>query len=393
MRMVEEQNELPASETNLALRTMKGWIQEGKLRYHERLPSERDLSDRLNMPRHIVRAAAQQLEEDGWITTRGRRRYISRSFEAESAFSTVSESVTVLVEPPVMSLSRISAGHGWYIKVGVTEALGNARVNILNIDPHLLDDQRIERLIRERPRGIIAFRDEFAHQSRLEYLHRFRDAGIPMTIYGYGPEHKPFDTIESDQVHGSYLVTKYLIDKGCRKILRYWDLREGTGEYPDWLKLRDEGYLKAVREGGIEAIEPVHSQQPHFESHEQPGFDAWVKYTAGNMVRAFHTHPDIDGVLGVSDSVTFPLAAACRLFNKLPNRDIMIAGYDNYWRDIPERKLEQTRPLATVDKRNKEMGWALVELLMKRINGGFDDKPQHHLLEPRLVITSEETGS
>jgi DNA-binding LacI/PurR family transcriptional regulator len=94
-----------------------------------------------------------------------------------------------------------------------------------------------------------------------------------------------------------------------------------------------------------------------------------------------------------SDREVFITAAACRLFGVEPGRDLVIVGYDNYWRRCMERQYEPYIPAATVDKHNEKMGGELVRLLLDRVADRLPPEPQTRVIPPQLVITStsEET--
>ena len=71
---------------------------------------------------------------------------------------------------------------------------------------------------------------------------------------------------------------------------------------------------------------------------------------------------------------------------KTPNHDVLLAGYDHYWADVPERQYEATPPVATIDKLNARMGEQLVALLRQRVAGELPDAPQCRLVPPQLIV-------
>jgi DNA-binding LacI/PurR family transcriptional regulator len=95
-----------------------------------------------------------------------------------------------------------------------------------------------------------------------------------------------------------------------------------------------------------------------------------------------------DAVITINDGHVFPVAAACRMLGFEPNVDIKIAGYDNSWMSAPERELEPTRPIVTVDKNNPQAGRVMVELLVGRIEKRISDQPHVRKIEPLLVFPS-----
>ena len=71
-----------------------------------------------------------------------------------------------------------------------------------------------------------------------------------------------------------------------------------------------------------------------------------------------------------------------------PNRDVLIAGYDNYWAECEERVHEPSIPLVTADKRNREMGQAMVEALFERVHNP-SAPPQSRFLAPQIVAVDK----
>ncbi len=56
------------------------------------------------------------------------------------------------------------------------------------------------------------------------------------------------------------------------------------------------------------------------------------------------------------------------------------------WQDLASNKFDSTPPIATVDKRNLEIGYELVRLLQERIQGSLPPQGQHRVVKPDLII-------
>jgi DNA-binding LacI/PurR family transcriptional regulator len=96
------------------------------------------------------------------------------------------------------------------------------------------------------------------------------------------------------------------------------------------------------------------------------------------------------GILALSDGHVPALWTACRRLELKPGRDVLIAGYDGYWADLMERGWEATPPSVSTDKRHSEMGVALANLLVERLNGRLPPDPRHLLIEPRIIEPAHE---
>ena len=81
------------------------------------------------------------------------------------------------------------------------------------------------------------------------------------------------------------------------------------------------------------------------------------------------------------------LHAALRLLKRQPNRDVWLAGYDNFWRETEDNRIQthSIAPCATVDKRNQQCGAEMMRLLRQRIEGKLPPEPQLRQVEPQLV--------
>ena len=81
----------------------------------------------------------------------------------------------------------------------------------------------------------------------------------------------------------------------------------------------------------------------------------------------------------------FASAAIVAAYSRPKATVLLVAGYDNYWRQREELQRGAPPPLATVDKRNREMGVALAELCRARLAGECPPAPQLRMMEPLLV--------
>jgi DNA-binding LacI/PurR family transcriptional regulator len=108
---------------------------------------------------------------------------------------------------------------------------------------------------------------------------------------------------------------------------------------------------------------------------------------AGHLAPYLTGDESIDALIAVTDGEVYVLAAACRLLGKEPNKDVLLVGYDHYWEDAAEREMESVVPVATIDKRNPELGAALVQLLSERIESQSPHNAPHcRTLAPHLVV-------
>lgn len=368
-----------------ALRMLRNWIEQGRFAGGTRLPSERKLAGRLDVSRTAVRSAMEALEEEGLIESRPDG---SRWVREDVCASLLNDTVAILADSPEVprdSDEKESPGWAHHIHLGALRALRERGLHSLNLETRRVLESGPGYLVAERPRGIIALRDFADCEAARPALQAVSEAGIPVVVYGDVGLVPGVDTVTSDHESGSYRLARWLIERGCRRILRFWGTAAAGGEKPDWLLRRDCGYERAVEEADLEALPAVHIHRPPSET--EPNFEHTTRIYAGYLMEHLQGQEPIDAIMAVSDGPVFALAAACRMLGKTPQEDVLLVGYDNYWRDLLPVRPEKTVPLATVDKRNVEIGRALVDLLERRAAGELPPEPQHRDIEPELVVT------
>ena len=90
--------------------------------------------------------------------------------------------------------------------------------------------------------------------------------------------------------------------------------------------------------------------------------------------------------MAASDGMIGFFSAALRMHGKEPNKDVWLVGYDNMWDDLEFRQWEPLGPVATVDKKNLEIGHHLMSILKERIDGKIFKEAEHRIVKPELII-------
>jgi DNA-binding LacI/PurR family transcriptional regulator len=220
----------------------------------------------------------------------------------------------------------------------------------------------------------------------LAVARQLRNRSVPVVAYGYAGA-LGFDSVTSDHAAGCEELCNWLIQQGKRRILRVWEHPLGT-EIPEWRKQRDLGYENALRAAGLEVLPYIEIPAlPEVAIQTRQDFEMRARLILGYLWEHFNGPAPADAILALTDGATYPITAACRLLGKQPNRDVTIVGYDNYWQDSPHRQWESTRPAATVDKLNLDLGQELMNLLQSRLEGKLPPEPQLRLIKPELLIT------
>ena len=383
---------LSDSPRSRVIRSLKQWIADGSLAAGEPLPSERELSDQLSVSRDTVRRAIEVLENSGVLRADGRTRLVAGTEPVSEPSGWMENAVAVVAPEGTLIPAHHHPGWGDYILLGVIGAVRAAGKHAVTLHPDLLDEAEIGKLLQGRPFGMIF--PEFFLQAKVyqakDVIRQFAAAGVPVVAYGDSPELQQFDRVASEHEQGAFELTQWLIAQGRRRILPLW-----FGPRADyWIIARRAGYERAMREAGLPALDtawmaPLPELEPTSDN-----FEIMSHYIAGYLPAHLGGAKPVDAIMAITDGHVPYIAAACQQFGKVPNRDVFLVGYDNYAADMPELALnrEIVGPLATVDKRNFEMGQEMVRLLMQRVAGELPDEPQRRLVAPKL-IANEPMGS
>lgn len=373
---------------------MRQQIESGELRTGDRLPSYAELRELHGLTQPTVDRGHALLERDGYIERiRGRGTFVALgkapSKPRENGSNLLRKSI-VLLAPEI---DEPHSGHhqsGWaeYLVLGAIHQLRLSKQPLVTLDPTSLEAQDIRDLVEDQPAGVIVIGDPVIEKPVLQAIARMRLSGVPVVVYGDSPEVANFDRVISDHAQGCYDLTRWLINKGCRRIIEVWT--EPADNY--WFQRRHEGYERAMTEAGLEVLRPcLHPSHPDVNDDAQH-FERAIRLVAGYLAEHLSSNP-VDAILAATDGEVSVIAGACRLLGKEPNKDVIIVGYDHYWEDTLERQLEPTAPMATVDKRNHEMGSELVRLLQERIEGKLPAQPLLRVVRSELVVSENSPSS
>lgn len=358
---------------------IRNWIQSGSLCHGDGVPSERVLAQDLKVTRGTVRRALEKLEQDGVLTLgRGGRRVVVAPAPVNSGL--LADTIAVLTYfSDSTQLNHRQDGWLDYIGHGALEAIRSSRLHGLALEPSRLAKRGVRELVAGQPRGVVLA--DSVVRSELAYLaaRTLHENNVPLVVFGNSEQNSIFDRVESDHDAGAYKLTRWLLDNGCKRILEVWPTVEPT-QY--WLHHRHLGYTRAMQESGIKPLEPLQIPAPPMQNN----FFNDVRHMVGYLAEHITGRDAADALMVHTDGDFHAIAAACRLCAREPQSSIAIVGYDNYWAEAPPRAEESSIPLATIDKKNDQMGRELVHLLIERIKGQLPAQAQCRLVEPHLVV-------
>ena len=377
-------------------------MRDGRLAPGSRLPAELRLAERFKVSRNTVRMALAELNEQGLIRL-GHRKWLVKD-DISPSHTALANSVFIVVQdsdsPLEYSHRPKTSAHFNHILLGALSALRKDGYDAFVANPGSVRNELVHRVISQRPKGTLILSNVLQEEAGRHLADALQQGNVPTVIYGdfdYVERDASaitgFDSIVSDHEKGSYELTRWLIGQGRKRILRYWRTHmENPENRLYWAEQRDLGYLRAMKEAGLEPLPALDVYDPTYRAYglSQHGFDYCVRVAAGYLLEYVHGPNSIDAIITSCDDSIGLLSAAVALHGKVPNKDVLMAGYDNMWDDLEEmQKAGFKGPAVTVDKLNLEIGANLVALLEERMNGKLFSEPERRVMAPALVIRPE----
>lgn len=353
------------------------------------LPSERELADHLHVSRTAVRSALRELQASGVIVVSGsgrfrriQRRQNSPSETVPSLPGSLLQNTVVVVGAPVSRDVVPPSGWEASIQFAATRRIEAAGLHVLSLNVATATSDEMTGLAAARPKGaVLTYRAGESPIGR-EFAASLHARGIPVVAYGGDAIPVAHDAVVSDHAAGAEMLTRLLVARGCRRILRLWMVDEPH----EWLRQRDIGHERAMIEMGVPVLPAVRLTSEAMNEVDAESFTHRVRLIAGYLAEHVLGPEPIDALMVVTDRHALWAAAALRLLGKTPNKDVLLVGYDNGLDSCIERQWEQAAPVATIDKDNPSIGQTLADLLIQRASGSLPAQAQRRVVEPRLLI-------
>ena len=375
---------------------MRQQIRTGILKPGQKMPSLTKLNAERGIPQPTIIRAHDLLEREGLITRRrGSGTYVSEKLDAQSPEATaqgapnfVSKSLVILTDFNA-DLNDHSQAPGWavHMSLGMIQAAYQNGLHAVLLQPSKVSLSDIAHLIAARPYGLILGDPLFGAATVIHDLQsEIARAHLPIVTFGDSPTSLSLyaDSVSSDHEMGAYMLAEWLFQQGRTKILCLLP-QEG---HLEWVSSRHAGYQKASEKYRFQPRTAYHPSPVSKTNRPEQDFRAMTRFYAGYLAEHLVGPNACDAVMVFTDGAVGPVAAACRLLGRVPNQDVFLVGYDNYWQDMPERQWEPSPPLATVDKRNNYLGASLVALLTERVEGRLTPQREVRTVPPLLVVTS-----
>lgn len=385
-----------------ALDQFKSLLRARKIGRGSKLPSERDLCSALTISRGLLRTLLDDLETVGAVRRVSAHRRIlidpTCTGDVSTAPTPKSPTDTSALEGVIALLGQrgsrnttgINLDDGAGTAAADWEIEQNANLHAIESGYHALGVQW-ERLnidggrwlLSQRPAGMVAFRNVAP-----DVLRQAVKIGIPVVAFSELNIALGVPCVASDHCMGMAALTEHAIAHGARKILRLWAVSGSLDNKRPWLGQRDRGYLQVCRKHGIEPMPAI--RVPHNLVNEPLDQQLYrnARTIAGYMLEHLREHGKMDVILATNDAAAYEVAEACRLLDIDPNRDVAIYGYDNVYQSHPYRNYSTFKPVMSVDKCNRLIGRALIDVLLKNPLDSKQvicDGDLNHFVQPILI--------
>lgn len=340
---------------------LKEKIISGRIQPGEKLPSENQFTVQYSLSRHTVRKALSLLEQEGYIEAcHGKGTFCSekmRHMKKSRNIAVVTTYISDYIFPRlIQGMDNVLSEQGYSI---ILKNTGNSRQKEAKCLEELLQKD-IDGLIIEPSKSQLSCR----HPGLYENLEKYQ---IPyIFIQGIYTEMKDKPHILMDDTRGGYLVTKYLLEQGHRRITGFFKADDIQGIQ------RHKGYVRALQEAGI-PYDPDLVVWFHTEDRRsKPSMMVKEMVKTGSLPH---------GIVCYNDQIAVQVIESLEDCGLQVPKDISVTGYDN------SLYAQRGTGITTIAHPQERLGEMAAELILEKINGVSEaDSKVERLIQPELIV-------
>lgn len=340
---------------------LKEEIISSRIQPGEKLPSENQFTVQYSLSRHTVRKALSLLEQEGYIEAcHGKGTFCSekmRHMKKSRNIAVVTTYISDYIFPRlIQGIDNVLSEQGYSI---ILKNTGNSRQKEAKCLEELLQKD-IDGLIIEPSKSQLSCR----HPGLYENLEKYQ---IPyIFIQGIYTEMKDKPHILMDDARGGYLVTKYLLEQGHRRITGFFKADDIQGIQ------RHKGYVRALQEAGI-PYDPDLVVWFHTEDRRsKPSMMVKEMVKTGSLPH---------GIVCYNDQIAVQVIESLEDCGLQVPKDISVTGYDN------SLYAQRGTGITTIAHPQERLGEMAAELILEKINGvSEEDSKVERLIQPELIV-------
>ncbi|MBN2007878.1 GntR family transcriptional regulator [candidate division KSB1 bacterium] len=312
-------------------------IDQGVFKTNDKIPTEEELAQITGLARATVRQAIQNLVNMGYLE---RKRRLG-TFVINGSVHSETRTIIGLIVPDIRSGYAPELARG-----AEDEAAKNKHSLILcnSDDLYVKAEFHANRLLENSVAGLIFMPTAAPDEQNKKIIDKFLRRNIPVVLADRTIPDLDVDYVTTNNYDGAYEITKYLIDKGYKKIAIILSALFSTE------RDRLEGYKNALLDHNIPIDNDIiiADSGPFIQNR-------YFKYARALL----KTRNDITAIFAGHDRIALLFySLANEMGIKIPD-DISIVGYDDLH--------FTTVPLTTMHQPIYEMGQESMKLIMSRI--------------------------
>lgn len=348
-------------------RELREQILRGEYRAEGRLPSERMLVLRFQVQRNTVRQALAVLEQEGHISTEGKRGSFVRDVEPKVARSVFLMNIHGGSSP---MLTQLTDGFG--------DVSGRAGFSVRRFNTHPPEGAALDPLpdiakLGRDTAGIMLWPQNPTDAEALSRL----NAHLPLVLVDRRVLGVSVDCVRFDDVAGGRMVAEHLLQQGHRRIAFLTD-----DVFAETVQHRWHGYALALETAGV----PVDSRLSLFFFGIHEPF-----FTTGLRILLALGKDAPTAVICSNDLVAFMLLRFLRDEGVRVPDDVAVTGYGNAMPDYGE-----AMALTSVNQPFEELGRRAATTLLERFGQSVDDRLRESrdiTIPVSLVVRKSSGGS
>ena len=335
------------------------WLQEGKYKPEERIPSENEIAERFGVSRQTVRQTLGELEAEGWLQRmRGKGTFVSPLRPGNRDGKRIGMLTTYISDyifPHIVrGAEAVVRRRGYSLLLSSTD---NDKARELDC---------LRQMLGQSPCGLLVEPTKSAMgNTNLPYFLELTRQGVPMVmLHARYPEWYGPCVMVNDE-RGGYLATEHLLALGHTRVAGFFktDDLQGVG--------RLKGYLSAHRKRGM-TVDPSFVVRYETETVHEVAIAA-----ALDLLRR-PGRPT--ALVCYNDQLAVKILDAVRQTGLTVPGDVSVVGFD----DSPLATATETK-LTTLSHPKEELGMKAAEMLLdlvERRQGEAEDI----VYEPELIV-------
>ncbi len=344
-------------------------------RYGERIPTETQLSEHLDISRTTVRIALQRIEVEGLIKrAAGRGTFVVYRSQEHLANRSIG----------YLTCSFHNEIHTSILNSAQTE-LRSAGYQVIFSNSQDRDDEAriLRQLLDDNIAGLMLWANAKPTEATRSVLFEYERRKIPIVLLDRPVSGIRADYVASDNFGGSYDLVQHLLELGHQHIVPLMP----NIDYLHPVNERHRGYVTAIEECGMYPYSPWKINPPQRHEFHETDIYSLAGERSQQIIEQVERLTDIvsptpTAIFCINDILAIIALSALRNLGYIVPDDVSIVGFD----DI-SMSSHLGVPLTTASQNAYELGKVASRMLIERLQGA-DMPPRAHQAPTQLRIRS-----